>query len=171
MIFKGTINEPFNMVAEKEKLRLYYSELKNKKENEALRRARANSNGSLNRHLDWYEHGKQKVMALREEEKEAKSEIPLIVPPVDPTPDHTCNRLYEESRDDLITSGREKRKAIEKARRMTHPSPPPSKASVKVQLPKKANPSPSPEEVVKRLYSHNTISLDLARSKPEEGLN
>ena len=169
MISKANITEPFDMAAEKEKLRLYYSNLKNKKkEDEALRRARPNSNGSFKKHLDWYEDGKQKVMALREQEKEAKTEVPLIVPAFDPSPDHTCNRLYEETRDELITAGREKRKGIDKAREIAHPTPLPSRDPPKVHVPRKpAGSSQSPEEVVKRLYSHNTISLDLARSNPK----
>ena len=161
---KATINEPFDMVAEKEKLRLYYSELKNKKkEQQTKKKSRANSNGSFNRHLELYEDGKHKVKALREQEREANAEVPLVVPEFDPNPDHTCNRLYEESRDELMTAGKEKRKEVMKAREIAHPSPLPSRAPPAPK--KKPVGSPSSEEVVNRLYNQNTISLDLARTK------
>ena len=162
---KLTINEPFDMAAEREKLRQYYSELKNKKkEQRAKSRSRNNSNGSFSRHLDWYEDGKIKVKTLREQEREANAEVPLVVPDVDPTPNHICNRLYEESRDELICAGKEKRKEVEKAREIAHPSPLPSRVA---PTPKKrlVGSSPSPDEVVERLYNQNTISLDLSRTK------
>jgi hypothetical protein len=167
-------SERLNLVAEKEKLRLRYIELKNKKKNEAAnanRRARANSNGSFSKHLEWYEEGKNKVKSLREKEEDAKAQMPLVVPETDPSPHHICNRLYEESRQQAISFGKKKRRAIDEAREISHPSPLPSRPLPKPIPRKSAGSTPSPEEVVERLFNKNTISLEIARSDSKSRCN
>ena len=167
-------SERLDLAVEKEKLRLRYIELKNKKKDEvanARRRARANSNGSFTKHLKWYEEGKNKVKELREKEESANAEVPLVVPEIDPSPDHTCNRLYEESREQVITYGKEKRRTIENVREITYPSPLPARPLPKPVPRKSTRSTPTPEEIVKRLFNQNTISLEIARSDSKSRCN
>jgi hypothetical protein len=162
--------ESFDMSAELDKLRLHYTELKSKKEQEKAIGRRSIKSTKVN---GWYEEGKIKVMTLREQEKEAKQEIPLVVPDFDPSPDHICNRLYEESRDEIATIGREKRRGVEETRETS------SRPKSMQHPPRENNPRKpgkrhsTPNEVVDRLYSKNTISLNLqqmARLNPNSNL-
>ena len=153
--------EKFDMTVEIDKLRLYYNELKLKKDQEKANGRRSMKFTKVN---EWYEEGRMKVMTLREQEIEAKQPIPLVVPNFDPSPNHICNRLYEESRDEIASMGREKRREIEDTREprsnstsRQHPTCPP-KENISRKLGGRHS---TPTEVVDRLYNKRTISLNL----------
>ena len=89
-------DECFDMVVEKEKLRLYHDFLVRKKVQEKREKWRQKVNTSCDRHLHLYEEGKQKLLQLRYEEKLEEAETHKELPIIDVSSDHVCNRLYEE---------------------------------------------------------------------------
>ena len=168
-----TVDDKFDMSAEVEKLRLYYAELKSKKEQQKALGRRTIQASKVN---GWYEEGKLKVMTLREQEIEAKQDIPLVVPDYDPSPNHICNRLYEEHRDEFASIGREKRRGVEENResnsvqRSQRPNSrttqrPCSRTSRTTSVSsigrKSEKMNSTAEEIVDRLYNKSTISLNL----------
>lgn len=162
--------QSFDIVSEKEKLRLYYLELKREKEEQQVEKgriARAGSNGS--RHLELYAKGKHDVATKRELEVAAQVETHLVVSEVDHCPNHKCNLLYKDSREEISKHGKEKRTKVEIAQALSNPKPPPAP---RVPPPSKMKYEvTSPEEIVKRLYTTNTISLDMQRASRSNSIH
>ena len=162
----------FDFVAEKEKLWLYYLELKKQKDEqraEERRIARANSSNGT-RYLDLYEKGKHDVVTRREHELAAQTETPLTVTEADHFPSHKGNLLYEISREEIAKYGKEKRRKIENERTLSNLKPPPAPIAPSRSLNQKTMKYEvaSPEEIADRLHNMNTISLDMrwaSRSK------
>ena len=160
----------FNLEAEKERLRLYYLELKRKKNEEQIK-SRATSNGS--RSIELYEKGRDEVTTKREQELASKAETPLVVSDVDQFPNHKCNLLYEESREHIARDGKERREKVEAMRAISNPKPPPAHRGPSPSLfHRKTRHGPSsPEEVVERLYTNNTISIEIQRTERSSSIN
>ena len=76
------------------------------------------------RHLEWYEEGKERSLALRQQEEMTKMEVPLVIPKNEPSPDNICIRLYNEGKNKVLAlreKEKEKEAKIEVVSRLTVP--------------------------------------------------